>query len=121
MTLVVSANWIDAESGEEIDFTDWDDGHHMAGPESARQELWGSEVIKRLGAKCLPQLSDSDLFVGNERLDELEREVYLLGDNVDLIRSELKRNDDCALPHYLANFLRAIKIARQHGGGISIT
>jgi hypothetical protein len=121
MTLVVSANWIDAASGGEIDFTDWNDGHHMAGPESARQELWGSESIKKLGAKYLPQLSVSDLFVSNENLDELEREVRLLGANIDLIRSELKRKDDCALPHYLANFLRAIETARQHGGGFSIS
>lgn len=121
MTLVVSANWTDAASGEEIDFTDWNDGHHMAGPESARYELWGSDSIKRLGAKYLPLLSESDLFVRYEMLDELEREVRLLGDNVAVIRSELKRKDDCALPHYLENFLRAIEIARQHGGGISIT
>ena len=121
MTLIISANWIDTVSSEEIDFTDWNDGHHMAGPEAARHELWGSDSIKRLGAKYLPQLSGSDLFVCNEMLEEFEREVRLLSDNVPLIRFELNRYDDCALPHYLANFLRAIETARKNGGGITIT
>ncbi len=121
MTLVVSAYWMDPNSGEEIDYTDWDHVHHMAGPESARQELWGSASIKSLGAKYLPCLSEGDLWVPNEVLDEFEREVRVLSDNVERIRWELNRRDDCALPHYLANFLRAIETARQHGGGMSIS
>ncbi len=121
MTLIVSAHWIDAVSGKEVDFTDWSDGHHMAGVESARQDLWGSEVIKKIGANFLPQLSVGDLFVANEKLDDFEFEVQRLVANVDLIRSELNRDPDCTLPHYLANFLRTIGVARQNGGWVSIT
>lgn len=121
MTLTVSAHWIDAVSGKEVDFTDWNDGHYMAGVESSRQVIWGSGSIKMLGARYLPQLSEGDLFVANDKLNDFELEVQLLTANLELSRTELNRGPDCKLPHYLANILRSIEVARQNGGWVSIT
>ena len=47
MSLVVSAFWTDPATGEAHEFTDWDDGHYIAGVERARSELWGSESVRR--------------------------------------------------------------------------
>ena len=121
MTLIVSAHWIDNSTGASQEHTDWNDGHQMAGPESARQDLWGSGPVKELGAKFLPQLADSDLWVEQTELQEFESEVLMLIDAVPKLRTQLGRGDSCALPHYLNNFMRAILYAKHKGGGVNIT
>ena len=120
MTLIVSAFWHDA-SGEMNEFTDWEDGHQTAGPERARWELWGSDAVRRRGAKFLPQLAESDLWVSPDELQEFEEEVRALLADADAIRAELGRSQQCILPHYLNNFLRAAKYARARHGGVNIT
>lgn len=121
MTLVVSAHWRDSSTGESHDYTDWSDGHHMAGVECARSELWGSDAVKSRGAKYLPQLKENDLWVEPSDLDSFEAEVRMLLEAVPELRSELGRGPDCTLPHYLNNFIRTIEFARSKGGGVSIT
>ena len=121
MSLVVSAFWTDPATGETHDFTDRDDGHHMAGVERARWDLWGSEAVRRRGATFLPQLADSDLWVGPAELPAFVTEVRSLLADVGGLRAELGRGPDCTLPHYLANFLRAADYAAACGGGVSIT
>ena len=121
MSLVVSAFWRDPSTGETQEFTNWDAGHHMAGVERARWELWGSDAVKRRGAKFLPQLAESDLWVAPEELEGFVLEVRALVADVDELRVELGRRPDCLLPHYLDNFLRAAQYARERGGGINIT
>jgi hypothetical protein len=121
MTLVVSTFWRDSDSGEIEEFTDWSDGHHMAGVEHARWELWGSEAVRRRGAKYLPKLAESDLWVEPEELDNFVAEVRELMADLDGLRLELQRGPDCSLAHYLNNFIRASEYARAKGGGINIT
>ena len=121
MSLVVSAFWTDPTTGESREFTDWDDGYYMAGVEQARSDLWGSEAVRRRGATFLPQLADSDLWVGPDELPAFVAEVRALLADVDRLRAELGRGPDCTLPHYLANFLRAAEYAAVRGGGVSIT
>jgi hypothetical protein len=121
MSLVVSAFWHDPATGEMKEFTDWDDGHHMAGVERARWKLWGSEAVKQRGAKFLPQLAESDLWVAPEELEAFMAEVRGLLADVDRLRAELGRGPDCLLPHYLHNFLRAAEYARTWGGSVNIT
>jgi hypothetical protein len=89
MSLVVSAYWRDPATGETEEFTDWEQGHHMAGVERARWELWGSEAIRKRGAKFLPQLADSNLWVTPEELDAFVAEVQWLLADVDGLRAEL--------------------------------
>jgi hypothetical protein len=121
MSLVVSAFWRDAATGETQEFTNWSDGHHMAGVERARWELWGSEAVRRRGATFLPRLAESDLWVAPEELEAFAAEVRALLADVDGLRAELGRGPDCSLPHYLNNFLRAADYARSRGGGVNIT
>jgi hypothetical protein len=121
MTLVVSTFWTDPVSGETEEFTDWDAGHYMAGVERARWELWGSDAVKRRGAKFLPQLAEDNLWVSPEELDAFVCEVQTLLADVNGLREELDRGPDCTLPHYLNNFLRAAEYAKARMGGINIT
>ena len=111
----------DSASGESHEFTDRDDGHDMAGVERARWELWGSEAVRRRGAKFLPQLTESDLWVGPADLPAFVAEVRALLADVDGLRAELRRAPDCTLPHYLGNLLRAAEYAAARGGGVNIT
>jgi hypothetical protein len=119
MSLVVSAFWHDPETGDPVDHTDWDEGHHMAGPEVARSELWGSDAVRLRGANFLPRLADSDLWVGPEELGGFEAEVRKLLIEAGAISIETGWSEDI-LRHYLSNFLRAIQYARPRGGGVSI-
>ena len=121
MTLVVSAFWTDPATGKNEKFTDWSDGHQMAGCESARQDLWGSEPVKRRGAKILPRLAESDLFVEPAELPAFVAEVQSLLNDVDCLQAELGWRPNSTLPHYLRNFLRAAEYAAARGGGINIT
>jgi len=121
MSLVVSAYWYNPATGETEEFTDWEDGHYMAGVESGRGELWGSEPVRRRGATFLPQLASSNLWVAPEELDSFVGEVRRLLADVDGLRAELGRGPDCTLPHYLDNFLRAAEYARVRSGGVNIT
>jgi hypothetical protein len=121
MTLVVSAYWHDLETGAYEEFTRWEAGHHMAGVERARWDLWESEAVRRRGARFLPQLADSDLWVAPGDLEAFTAEVHDLLADLDSLRTELVRGPDCLLPHYLGNFLLAAEYARARGGGINIT
>lgn len=121
MSLVISTFWRDPITGDAQESTDWDHGHYTAGVERARWDLWGSDALRRRGARFLPQLAESDLWVEPEDLDAFVAEVRALLADVDALRAELGRGPDCALPHYLGNFLRAADLARAKGGGINIT
>ncbi len=121
MTLVISAYWLDPETGAFEEFTDWEAGHHMAGVERSRWDLWGSEAVRRRGARFLPHLADSDLWVAPEDLERFMVEVRGLLADLDVLRAELGRGPDCLLPHYLGNFLHAAEYARVRGGGINIS
>ena len=118
MTLIVTAFWHDPATGKYEQFTDWDDGHHMAGVERARQTLWGSEPVRRRGAKFLPQLAESDLWVAPEEMENFSAAVKNLLVDLDGLRADLDRGPDCLLPHYLDNFLRAAEYARSSSGGV---
>jgi hypothetical protein len=121
MSLIVSAFWTDPTTGETHEFTDWENGHHMAGVERARWDLWGSEAVRRRGAKYLPQLADSNMWVGPDELPSFVAEVRMLLADVEGLRTELGRGPDCTLPHYLGNFLLAAEFAAARGGGVNIT
>jgi hypothetical protein len=121
MSLVVSAYWRDSETGAELEFTDWTDGHYMAGPENARTNLWGSDAVKQRWARFLPQLADSNLWVAPQDLDAFVKEVSSLLADVTKLRMELVRGPDCLLPFYLNNFLRAAEFAASRNGGVNIT
>ena len=121
MTLIVTAFWHDPDTGKYEQFTDWDHGHYMAGVERARQTLWGSEPVRRRGAKFLPQLAESDLWVAPEELEAFSAEVKKLVAELDGLRVDFDSGPDWLMPHYLANLLRAAEYARSRNGGVCIT
>lgn len=121
MSLVVSAYWTNPVTGESEEFTDWENGHHMAGAENARWNLWGTEAVKRRGAKFLPRLSESDLWVTPAELEAFIAEVRCLLSDVEGLRTELGRRPDCSLPYHLDNFLRIAEYAAARRGGVNIT
>jgi hypothetical protein len=121
MSLVVSAFWTDPTSGQYCQFTDWDDGHYMAGVEASRRDVWGSKAVRMRGATFLPQLGESDLWVGHEDLPAFVAEVQSLLSDLDALRIELGRGADCGLHHHFRNFLRAAEYAFARGGGICVT
>ena len=89
MTLIVSTYWRDPNTGKAESFTDWEDGRYMAGCESSRRKLWGSEPVRYRGAKFLPQLAESDLWITSEELDAFEAEVRALLADVDGLEADL--------------------------------
>jgi hypothetical protein len=119
MSLVVSWFWRDPISGEVEEYTDWSDGHHMAGAEATRRDLWVSVSVRRLGALLLPQLAESNLQVGPEDFDAFETEVRLLATDLNALRAGTGWRQD-RLAHYSANFLRAIEYARSKAGDVMI-
>jgi len=120
MSLVVSAFWTDPATGEWHTFVDEDNGYYMAGGESARSTLWGSQAVRRRGATFLPQLAHSDMWVGPDELAAFVAEVKALQADVNGLCAELGFRPDGTLPHFLANFLRAAEYAAARGGGVTI-
>jgi hypothetical protein len=121
MSLIVSTVWRDPATGDSQSYTDWENGNYMAGVERARFELWGSDALRRRGAKFLPQLAESDLWVAPEELDAFVSEIDRLLSDIEALRAELRRSSDCFLSHYLNNILRAADYAHEMKGGVSIT
>lgn len=62
-----------------------DPGKDMAGPETYRWKLWGSEAVLSLGCTLLPTLKTTDIYATGEQLEQLDREVTRLQANIGLI------------------------------------
>lgn len=94
-------------------------GRDLAGPESWRYKLWGTTAVINLGAKFLPQLAESDLYVENEDLAAFEDECKMLLNSVDVFAAQIESAPD-SIKWRLENFLWAIAKARATSGGIYI-
>lgn len=77
MTLLVHTFVYD-EPGKPRLLDDPEDGSDMAGFESSRTKLWGSEHARALGARFLPGLAADDLYVQPEDIEEFLAECELL-------------------------------------------
>ena len=60
-------------------------GQSLAGFESWRHDMWGSEHVKALGAEFFPRLAEDDLYVEPEEVEAFLRECALLRANLELI------------------------------------
>jgi hypothetical protein len=119
MTLSVEVYYYDKTSGEEKPFKD---SYGVFGFEVARTQLWGAEIMKQLGLEILPLLEErSELIIEGEELDQLELEANLIIRNVDLILEKTKYGDITSrITNYAENLLRAVKLARECSGYVSI-
>jgi hypothetical protein len=94
-------------------------GRDLAGLESWRHKVWGSTVVINLGAKFLPQLASSDLYVENEHLAAFEDECKALLNSVGVFAAQVEC-DPTSITARLENFLWAIAKARATSGGVYI-
>ncbi|GHH16072.1 hypothetical protein [Streptomyces lanatus] len=62
-----------------------DDVYHSGGFESWRTTVWGSELVRSLGARFLPVLAERDLEVEPGQVPEFLREVALLRAHLDAL------------------------------------
>lgn len=122
MSLVVNIFYIDDESGQyiEADLTLIEPGKELAGLERWRTEVYGSSVIKYLGAKFLPQLSRQDLWVENKQLDDFETEIKLLLNNISLIAKETGYSY-LSIEYRFKNILEAAIRAKSNSAGVIIS
>jgi hypothetical protein len=60
-------------------------GSELAGFESFRTGVWGSEVVRELGARFLPALADGELVVAPGDVMEFLEECALLRANLDTV------------------------------------
>ncbi|MET8646609.1 hypothetical protein [Streptomyces sp. NPDC004675] len=98
----------------------------VAGPESWRTRVWGSEVVRSLGAGFFPVLAQADLQVEPQQVPAFLRECLLLRENLETIVSSIAEpvmaNQEArsAISERLAIIEGAARRARAMGGGVLI-
>lgn len=83
MSLTVSVYLRDG-SGTKVEDTALG-GALAAGFENWRTQVWGSPLVRALGADYFPRLEDADLFVDAEEVTAFLRECALLREHLDAI------------------------------------
>jgi hypothetical protein len=70
----------------QIDIGEW----YMLGHQTTSHEFWSLPILKEIGIKRLAVLGHSDpvYFEGWEDLEELDKEISLLEDNIEIIHFE---------------------------------
>lgn len=91
----------------------------LAGFEKTRTDLWGSAVVRSLGAEFLPQLAGSDLWVNHEEVEAFTAECSLLLANGALIAAAVGYGEDY-IRFRLANMVDAARRAGRAGGGVVV-
>ncbi|MFE7331874.1 hypothetical protein ACFU8W_44730 [Streptomyces sp. NPDC057565] len=124
MSLLVSVFVVDADGKRQV--LEVPEGcSDLAGFERWRTSVWGSEVVRSLGATFFPVLADADLQVAAGQVPEFRRECALLREHLEEIVAgspavrtveELKRQ----ISERLANIEDAARRAEGMGGGVLI-
>ncbi|MET9919483.1 hypothetical protein ABZZ04_20620 [Streptomyces sp. NPDC006435] len=118
MTLLVHTFVYD-EKGDWRLLDDPDDGSDMAGFESSRTKLWGSECARALGARFLPRLAGDAMFVEPEEVEHFLAECALLRGNTAALGAHSGYGEDYVVAR-LGNIERAALRARSVGGGVLV-
>ncbi|MET9659200.1 hypothetical protein [Streptomyces sp. NPDC006510] len=98
---------------------DPDDGSDMAGFESSRTKLWGSEHARAIGARFFPELAAGDLYVQPEDVEDFLAECELLRRHTAQLGAHSGYGEDYVADR-LANITRAALRARSVGGGVLV-
>lgn len=115
MALVVLTYKRQPDSGE-IVFSDYPiEGEDIAGSESWRKTVWGSQEVIDLKAQYLPQLQSQDLYIENHELEAFRKECETL---IAYYTEQANFNE--SILYRLSNLLKAANKANQIGGGIYI-
>ncbi|MDO0911476.1 hypothetical protein QQM39_11610 [Streptomyces sp. DT2A-34] len=96
-----------------------------AGFESWRETVWGSETVRSLGARFMPVLAVSNLFVEADTVAEFLDEVALLRANIELIATTTRRPRELAehrsgIERRLDNIEATALRAREIGAGVLV-
>jgi len=92
----------------------------LAGFESSRDKLYGSELAEKLGLKLLPQLKSQDLYeIKGEQLNELERELNIIIENLNQF-SEVSGFKQDYIKVRVENIINAVQTAGKVDGVVYI-
>lgn len=92
----------------------------LAGFESWRCEVWGSDAALALGLSLLPTLRSSDVYAEGDDLTRLENELGTLLEHVESVASQTRKAPEL-IRENAQNILTAISRARELGGGVVIS
>jgi len=119
LTLSVTVHRRDPATEALIDEPADDAGATLAGFESWRTSVYGSSGVQRRGARFLPELAHTDLFVEGAELAEFIAECTTLLSDVDALALETGVGAE-TLRFRLGNLLRGAAKAQAIGGLIWI-
>ncbi|WP_329404368.1 hypothetical protein [Streptomyces melanogenes] len=108
------------------DYLDAPDGvSETAGFERWRTSVWGSPVVRSLGARFFPRLAEDDLYVEADEAGSFLDECALLASHVPLIVAGMDPGRTAEehthhLTSKLAHISRAARRAVEAGGGVVI-
>ncbi|GAA4608002.1 hypothetical protein GCM10023107_84390 [Actinoplanes octamycinicus] len=113
--------WVADEAGpDKICILEVPSGHSdLAGFERTRTELWGSPVVRSLGAAFLPRLAEGDLWLANDEVEAFAAECALLLTNRTKIASTSGYREDY-IHGRLTNMVDAARRAIQACGGVVV-
>lgn len=97
----------------------------MAGFESWRQTVWGSETVRSLGARFFPELADGDLTITPDQVSDFLAECGLIRRNLEAVaprRVPGTRDEGYKrqVSERLANIEGAAQRALRSGGGVIV-
>lgn len=117
MSMLVTVYGFD-ENGQEF-CVELERGKELAGFESSRNKLYGSDLAESLGLTLLPQLKKNDLWIPFEQLDDLKGELELILENVADF-SKVSGYDQEYIEARVGNILDAIDLAKKVNGKVVV-
>jgi hypothetical protein len=118
MSLLVSTFTYDDNGGHDF-LEDPDYGDTLAGFESTRTNLWGSDAMRALGARFFPRLDGADLYVEREDMDDFLAECEAIRPHLDRLARQGHYDPDYVARRF-DNIVTAALRARAENGGIVI-
>ncbi|MEV6775261.1 hypothetical protein [Streptomyces syringium] len=118
MSLSVHTFVYDAD-GRHNFLEDPEHGGELAGFESARTRLWGSEAIRALGSRFFPCLDGGDLCVERDEIDEFLAECEVVRPHLDHLARQGGYNAGYVAQRF-DNIVAAALRAKAESGGIVV-
>jgi hypothetical protein len=118
MSLLVHTFVYDADGGYDF-LEDPEHGGTLAGFESTRVRLWGSEAIRALGSRFFPQLNGGDLYIERDEIEEFLTECEALRPKLDHLAQQGGYDADYVTKCF-GNIVAAALRAKAEGGGIVV-
>ncbi|WP_236334141.1 hypothetical protein [Paenibacillus auburnensis] len=92
----------------------------LFGFESCRKTLWGHKIIHELGCELIYSLRETNIYVFDQELENLEREFRIFLDHFDMIKEQTGYNRDF-IEFRARNALEMIKVALRERDNVGIT